>query len=138
MVLGVRGLGLRCLTPLNNISAISWWSFLLVQETRVLGENHRPVWQASNWQILGHNVVSSTPRLNEMQSHSVSVIGTDCIGSCKSILELNSHVFFAGFRFLFFNSFYTHTIAFTISFDTSTGELLDPESYISTCTSFNS
>ena len=27
----------------NNISAISWRSVLLVEETRVLGENHRPV-----------------------------------------------------------------------------------------------
>jgi hypothetical protein len=28
---------------LNNISVISWWSVLLVEETRVPGENHRPV-----------------------------------------------------------------------------------------------
>jgi len=41
----------------NNISVISWWSKLLVEET---GENHRPV--TSHWQILSHNVVSSTPR----------------------------------------------------------------------------
>jgi hypothetical protein len=26
----------------NNISVISWWSFLLVEETGVPGENHRP------------------------------------------------------------------------------------------------
>jgi hypothetical protein len=26
----------------NNISAISWWSVLLVEETRVSGENHQP------------------------------------------------------------------------------------------------
>jgi hypothetical protein len=26
----------------NNISVISWWSILLVEETRVPGENHRP------------------------------------------------------------------------------------------------
>ena len=26
----------------NNISAISWWSVLLVEETGVPGENHRP------------------------------------------------------------------------------------------------
>ena len=25
----------------NNISAISWWSFLLLEETGVPGENHR-------------------------------------------------------------------------------------------------
>ena len=27
----------------NNISSISWWSVLLVEETGVPGENHRPV-----------------------------------------------------------------------------------------------
>jgi hypothetical protein len=31
----------------NNISVISWWSVLLVDQTRVPGENHRPV--ASHW-----------------------------------------------------------------------------------------
>jgi hypothetical protein len=35
-------------TTFNNISAISWRSVLLVEETRVHGENHRPV--ASHWQ----------------------------------------------------------------------------------------
>ena len=29
-------------TIFNNISAISWWSVLLVEETWVLGKNHRP------------------------------------------------------------------------------------------------
>jgi hypothetical protein len=33
----------------NNISVITWQSVLLVEETRVPGENHRPV--ASDWQI---------------------------------------------------------------------------------------
>ena len=41
----------------NNISVISWQSFLLVEET---GENRRPA--ASHGQALSHNVVSSTPR----------------------------------------------------------------------------
>jgi len=27
----------------NNISDLSWWSVLLVEETGVPGENHRPV-----------------------------------------------------------------------------------------------
>jgi len=48
----------------NNISVISWRSVLLAEET---GENHRPA--ASHWQILSHNVVSSTPR-NERDSNS--------------------------------------------------------------------
>jgi hypothetical protein len=37
-----------------TISAISWRSVLLVEETRGPGENHRSV--ASHWQILSHNV----------------------------------------------------------------------------------
>jgi len=43
----------------NNISVIFWQSVLLVEETRLLGENHWPV--ASHWQTLSDNVVSSTP-----------------------------------------------------------------------------
>ena len=39
----------------NNISAISWRSVLLVEETGVPGENHQPV--TSHWQTLSHNVV---------------------------------------------------------------------------------
>jgi hypothetical protein len=35
------GLGLWCLSPLNNISVISWWSVLLLEETGVPGKNHR-------------------------------------------------------------------------------------------------
>jgi hypothetical protein len=44
----------------NNISVISWRSVLLVEETGVHWENHRPV--ASHWETLSHNVVWSTPR----------------------------------------------------------------------------
>ena len=44
----------------NNISVISWRSVLVVEETGVPAENHRPV--ASHWQTLSHNVVLSTPR----------------------------------------------------------------------------
>jgi len=39
----------------NNISVISWWSVLLVEETGVPGENHWPA--ASHCQTLSHNVV---------------------------------------------------------------------------------
>ena len=39
----------------NNISAISWWSVLLVEETGVTGENHRH--STSHWQTLSHKVV---------------------------------------------------------------------------------
>ena len=45
-------------TTLNNSSVISLRSALLVNETVVPGENHRPV--TSQLQTLSHNVVSST------------------------------------------------------------------------------
>ena len=41
----------------NNISVISWWSVLLVEETGVPGEIHRHV--ASHWHTLSHNTVTS-------------------------------------------------------------------------------
>ena len=44
----------------NNISIISWRLDLLVEETRVPGENHRSA--ASHRQAVSHNVVSSSPR----------------------------------------------------------------------------
>jgi hypothetical protein len=43
----------------NNISVIALWSFLLVEETGVPGENQRL--SANYWLTLSHNVVSSTP-----------------------------------------------------------------------------
>ena len=54
----------------NNISIIPWWQALLVDETGVSGENHRPV--ESHWQTLSHNVVLSTPHLNVIWTHNVS------------------------------------------------------------------
>jgi hypothetical protein len=47
-------------TTFNNISVISWQSVLLVEETRVPGQNHRPA--ASHRQTLSHNVVSFSNR----------------------------------------------------------------------------
>jgi len=35
--------GLWCLMPLSTILVISWQSDLLIEETGVPGENHRPV-----------------------------------------------------------------------------------------------
>jgi len=43
----------------NYISVISWQSVLLVEETEVPRENHKPV--ASHWQTLPHNAILSTP-----------------------------------------------------------------------------
>jgi hypothetical protein len=52
----------------NNISVISWQSVLLVEETGVPGENHRPV--ASHRQTLPHNVVHLA--LIEIKTHKIS------------------------------------------------------------------
>ena len=51
-------------------SAISWLSVLLVKETGVPGENHRPA--ASHSQASSHNVVSSTSRLVGILTHNFS------------------------------------------------------------------
>jgi hypothetical protein len=45
----------------NNITVISWLWVLLVEETGVPGENHRPSASHTD-KLLSHNVVSSTPR----------------------------------------------------------------------------
>ena len=50
----------------NKISVISWRSVLLVEETGVPWENHRP-WQVTDQ--LYNNIVSSTPR-HERDSNS--------------------------------------------------------------------
>jgi hypothetical protein len=51
--------GFTTTSAISAISAISWRSVLLVEETGEPGENHRHV--ASHWQTLSHNVVSNTP-----------------------------------------------------------------------------
>jgi len=67
------GLGIMVLNvTFNNISVISWRSVLLVEETGVLGEKHRPA--ASHWQTLSHKFVSSTPR-HDWDSHSQITCG---------------------------------------------------------------
>jgi hypothetical protein len=52
----------------NTISVISWRSVLLVEETRVPGENHRPI--VSHRQTLLHNVVHLA--LIEIRTHNIS------------------------------------------------------------------
>ena len=52
----------------NTISVISWRSVLLVEETGVPWENHRPA--ASYWQTWSHNVTSSTPCLTGIRTHN--------------------------------------------------------------------
>jgi hypothetical protein len=65
----------------NNISVISWRSVLLVEETGGPRENHRPQVQVTN--KLYHIMLYTSPWSIFELTTSV-VIGTDCIGSCKS------------------------------------------------------
>jgi hypothetical protein len=52
----------------NNILAISWRSILLVEETVVPVENHRPV--VRHWQTLSRNVIHIA--LIEIRTHNIS------------------------------------------------------------------
>ena len=70
----------------NNISVISWWQLLLVEETRVPGENHRPA--ASQWQIWSHNVLSSKPRLSEIRTHNFSARYKMKPGNCIILYKI--------------------------------------------------
>ena len=54
----------------NNMPFISWRSALLVEKTRVPGENHQPV--QSHKKTSSHNVVSSIPRLSGIRTYNVS------------------------------------------------------------------
>ena len=54
-------------TTFDNISVISWWSDLLVEEMRVPEENHGPT--GIHKQTLSRNGVSSTPH-HEWDSNS--------------------------------------------------------------------
>ena len=62
----------------NNISVISKRLVLLVEETRVPGENHGH--DVSHWQTLSHY----TSPCAGFKLSTLVVIGTDCTGSCKS------------------------------------------------------
>ena len=56
--------------PFNTISVISWRSDLLVEEMGKPGENH--CLAVNYWQTLSHNVVSSTPHHEPIQTHNFS------------------------------------------------------------------
>ena len=66
----------------NNISAISWWSVLLVDETEVPGENHRPV--VSHWQVYLIICIEYTSPWTRFELTTLVMVGTDCTGSFKS------------------------------------------------------
>ena len=64
-------------TTFNNISVISWWSVILVEETRVPGGNHRPV--ASHWQIYHIMLYRVHLAWAGFELTTLVVIGTDYI-----------------------------------------------------------
>jgi hypothetical protein len=55
----------------NNISAISWRSALLVEETGVHEDTHRPV--ASHWQLYHIIFVDYTSQINAIQDHNLNM-----------------------------------------------------------------
>ena len=66
----------------NNISAISWRSVVLVGETGVLWENHRPA--ASHWKFYHIMLYRGRFTWAVFELTTSVVIGTDCIGRYKS------------------------------------------------------
>jgi hypothetical protein len=67
----------------NNISAIYWWSVLLVEENGIIGGNHRPA--SSNWQTLSHDVVSSISLVENPSSK---------VQECKKVMHATTMLYF--------------------------------------------
>ena len=80
MVLDIRVCLMMFNATFNNISVISWRSVLLVDEIRGPRENHWPV--ASHWQL--YQIMLHTSPWSRFELTRSVVIGTYCIGSCKS------------------------------------------------------
>ena len=67
----------------NNISAISWQSVLLMEDTGVPGESHLPA--ASHWQTVSHKIVYRVHLAWAIfKLTTLVVIGIDSIGNYKS------------------------------------------------------
>ena len=83
----------------HNISVISWRSILLVEETGVLWENHRPA--ASHWQTLRHYVVSSTPP-SKSNYHAITTTAAPVQQEDQATASINKWPIFY-WRFLILN-----------------------------------
>jgi hypothetical protein len=64
-----------------TISVISWQSVVLVEETGVSGENHRPA--ASHWQTDHIMLYQLHLAWAGFELTKLVVIGTDCVGTCS-------------------------------------------------------
>jgi hypothetical protein len=65
----------------NKITFISWRSVLLLEETGVPGEKHRPA--ANHWQTYHIVLYQVHIALTVIELTTLVVVGTDYIGSCK-------------------------------------------------------
>jgi len=71
----------------NNISVMSWRLVLLMEETGLPGENHRPA--ASYWQTLSQCCIEYiSPWAGFELTTTLVVIGTDRIGSRNSNYQM--------------------------------------------------
>ena len=86
----------------NNISAISWWSVLLVEETRISGENNRPA--ASHRQTLWHNVAYQVHiTWVGLELRTLVVIGTDCKYNYYAIMATMTPEYYRKNKLLFYD-----------------------------------
>jgi hypothetical protein len=69
----------------------SWWLVILVEETRIHQENHRPV--ANHWQTWSHNVVYMSMFVNDLILNA-SVKTTEMFISEKILASSGSKIYF--------------------------------------------
>jgi hypothetical protein len=93
----------------NNISVISWWSVLFVEETGGPWENHRPV--TSQWQTLSHNRAPDKLRIcifyAMKTSKNACIIRSECTHYECGVKhhQMNKHSYFLLFNMLFYTFF---------------------------------